>query len=197
MPAFDDDHLKQLFLDARTHNHWHDTPVDDATLKRLYELTRVGPTSANSQPARFVFVKSPAAKEKLRPALSAGNLEKTMKAPVTVIVAYDLEFHEKMPKVFPARPEFKTIFGSMPAASRDFTLLQNSSLEAAYLILAARALGLDCGPMAGFDKAKVDEAFFSETPWKAILLVNLGHGDPEKLFPRNPRLDFDEACRIE
>jgi 3-hydroxypropanoate dehydrogenase len=157
----------------------------------------MAPTSANTQPARFVFVKSADAKNKLRPALSPGNVDKTMSAPATAIVAYDLEFYEKIPKLFPARPEMKTMFANMTASARDFFLVQNGSLQAAYLILAARALGLDCGPMGGFDRAKVDEAFFAATPWKSILLINLGYGDHGKVFPRNPRLDFDEACRIE
>jgi 3-hydroxypropanoate dehydrogenase len=157
----------------------------------------MAPTSANSQPARFLFVKSPRAKEKLRPALAVGNVEKTMMAPVTAIVAYDLLFYENLPKLFPARPEFKASMASMPPEQRDFFLVQNSSLQAAYLMLAARSLGLDCGPMGGFDRAKVDEAFFAGTAWRSILLINLGHGDPSKVFPRNPRLDFEEACRIE
>jgi 3-hydroxypropanoate dehydrogenase len=144
-----------------------------------------------------VFVKSAEAKSRLRPALSPGNVEKTMRAPATAIAAYDPMFYENVPKLFPARPEMKTSFSNMQPEARDFFLVQNGSLQAAYLILAARALGLDCGPMGGFDRAKVDEAFFSATRWKSILLINLGYGDPAKLYARNPRLDFDEACRIE
>jgi 3-hydroxypropanoate dehydrogenase len=192
-----DDAVDKLFLNARTHNGWLDKPVDDATLQRLYELARMPPTAANSQPGRFLFVKSHAAKEKLRPTLSAGNVDKTMAAPVTAVVAYDTVFHEKMPKLFPARPEMGAQLAAMPQAARDFMLLQGGSLQAGYLILAARALGLDCGPMGGFDRQKVDEAFFADLPWKSIVLINIGYGDATKLYPRNPRLAFDEACRIE
>ncbi|MDI1446056.1 malonic semialdehyde reductase [Polyangium sp. 6x1] len=193
----DDALLKQIFFEARTHNGWLAEPVDDATLRRLYEALRLGPTAANSVPARIVFVKSPEAKERLRPCLDAGNVEKTMRAPVTAIIAYDTRFHEKMPKLFPARPTMGEALAAMPPEHRDAFLLQNASLQAGYLILAARALGLDCGPMGGFDREKVNAAFLADVPWKSVLLVNLGHGDPEKLFPRNPRLDFEEACRIE
>jgi 3-hydroxypropanoate dehydrogenase len=194
--ALDAAALEQLFLAARTHNGFAARPVDDATLRRLYELARMPPTAANSQPGRVYFVKSAEAKEKLRPTLSAGNLDKTMAAPVTAIVAYDTQFHEQMPKLFPARPEMGKALAAMPQEARDFMMLQNGSLQAAYLIIAARALGLDCGPMGGFDHQKVDAAFFSELPWKSIVLINLGYGDPSKLHPRNPRLSFDEACRI-
>ncbi|HVK63967.1 MAG TPA: malonic semialdehyde reductase [Polyangium sp.] len=189
--------LQQIFGEARTHNGWLSEPVDDATLRSLYEALRLGPTAANSVPARIVFVKSPEAKERLRPCLAPLNVEKTMSAPATAIIAYDTRFHEKMPKLFPARPTMGEALAAMPPEQRDFFLLQNASLQAGYLILAARALGLDCGPMAGFDRDKIDAAFFADLPWKSILLVNLGHGDPTKLYPRNPRLDFDEACRIE
>ncbi len=194
--AVDEQLLRQVFLDARTHNGWRDRPVDDVLLRRVYDLARMAPTSANMQPMRLVFVRSHEAKEKLRPALAAGNVEKTVNAPVTAIVAYDTEFHEKMPTLFPARPEMKEYFGALPAAARDFVLLQNASLQAGYLMLAARSLGLDCGPMAGLDRAQVAAASFADVPWKSILLVNLGYGDPARLHPRNPRLDFDEACRI-
>ncbi len=196
MPPIDDLCLHQLFLDARTHNGWLSQPVEEATLRRLYDILKMAPTSANTQPARIVFVKSQEAKERLRPCLSPGNVDKTMAAPATAIVAVDRQFHEKMPRLFPARPEMATSMGAMPDAARDTFVLQNGSLQAAYLIIAARALGLDCGPMGGFDKAKVDAAFFEGTPWRSIVLVNIGHGDPEKLRPRNPRLDFEEACRI-
>lgn len=188
--------LERLFLQARTHTAWLEAPVDDALLRRLYELTELGPTSANCVPARFVFVKSREAKERLRPALAAGNVDKTMLAPVTAIVAYDEAFHERMPQLFPARPQMRESLGAMPADKRDWMLLQNGSLQAGYLILAARALGLDCGPMGGFDRAAVDRSFFEGTTWKSILLVNLGHGDAAKLHPRLPRLDFEQACRI-
>ena len=192
-----DESLERLFLQARTHNGWLDAPVDDALLRRVYELARLGPTAANSVPGRFVFVRSAAAKERLRPALAAGNVDKTMAAPATVIVAYDEAFHTRMPELFPARPQMGETLAAMPADKRDWMLLQNASLQAGYLIMAARALGLDCGPMGGFDRAAVDRAFFEGTPWKSILLVNLGHGDPAKLHPRNPRLAFEQAARIE
>ena len=197
MPPIDDLSLHQLFLDARTHNGWLPQPVEDATLRRLYDILKMAPTSANTQPVRIVFVKSAEAKERLRPCMAAGNVDKTMAAPATAIVAIDWQFHDKMPKLFPARPQMRDSMAAMPDAARETFLMQNGSLQAAYLILAARALGLDCGPMGGFDKAKVDAAFFEGTSWRSILVVNLGHGDPQKLYPRNPRLDFEEACRIE
>lgn len=197
MPPIDDLSLHQLFLDARTHQGWLPQPIEDATLHRLYDILKMAPTSANSQPVRIVFVKSPEAKERLRPCLSPGNVDKTMAAPATAIVAVDRAFHEKMPKLFPHSPGMAKNMEAMPDAARDTFLMQNGSLQGAYLILAARALGLDCGPMGGFDKGKVDAAFFEGSTWRSILLVNLGHGDPAKLHPRNPRLDFEEACRIE
>jgi 3-hydroxypropanoate dehydrogenase len=196
--TLDDAGLKLLFSEARTHNGWTSAPVSDELLHRLYALTRMGPTTANLQPMRVVFVKSPAAKEKLRPALFPGNLEKTMEAPVTAIVAFDVSFFERAPALFPARGEaMKAMFAGLPAVAVERTALVSASLQAGYLILAARALGLDCGPMGGFDAAKVDEAFFKGTSWRANILVNLGHGESTKLFPRNPRLEFADACRIE
>lgn len=190
--------LAQLFLSARTHNGWQPQPIEQETLQRLYELARMPPTAANSQPARFLFVTSEAAKARLKPALDPGNVDKTMAAPVTAIVAYDTLFHDQMTKLFPARPEMRERLGGIPEPFRESFLQQNTALQAGYLMLAARALGLDCGPMGGFDRAKVDAAFFgAELPWKSTLLINLGYGDPAKLFPRNPRLDFAEACRIE
>jgi 3-hydroxypropanoate dehydrogenase len=191
-----EDDLKLLFLDARTHSAWVDRPVPDALLRRLYDVLKMAPTGGNTQPVRVVFVKSQAAKEKLRPALSPGNVDKTMAAPATAIVAYDIDFHEKMPKLFPAR-DMKSSFAAMTVEKRERAAFMNSSLQGAYLIIAARAMGLDCGPMGGFDNAKVDAAFFPDGKWKSNFLVNLGYGDPSKLFPRHPRLDFDEACRIE
>ena len=188
--------LDRLFLDARTHNGFLDKPVDEATLRQLYDAVRMGPTAANTLPARFVFVTSPEGKARLLPAVAPGNVDKVVAAPVTAIVAYDAEFYEQMPKLFPARPQMRDTFAAMPQEARDFMLLQNASLQAGYLILAARALGLDTGPMGGFDRAAVDKEFFGDAPWKSILLVNLGYGDPAKLFPRNPRLDFGEAARI-
>ncbi len=192
-----DEELALLFTEARTHSAWLDRPVDDATLRRLYELTRMAPTSANSQPMRVVFVKSGAAKERLRPALAPLNVDKTMSAPVAAIVAYDTEFYEQMPKLFPARPEMRDHVKSRPEEVRNQMAYLSAALQAGYLILAARGLGLDVGPMGGFEPAKVDAEFFPDGRWKSIVLINLGYGDPQKLFPRNPRLSFEEACRIE
>ena len=188
-----DEALDQLFRTARTHNELGGE-VSDETLRQLYDLVKWAPTSANGSPARFVFVKSAAAKEKLRPALSEGNLAKTLAAPVTVIVAHDLEFHEKLPYLFP-HTDAKAWFDG-PQENRQKPAFLNGSLQGAYLILAARALGLDAGPMTGFDPAKVDEAFFAGTSLRSNFLVNLGYGDTAGLFPRSPRLSFDEAARI-
>ncbi|CUX30548.1 MULTISPECIES: malonic semialdehyde reductase [Rhizobium/Agrobacterium group] len=190
--ALDDKALATLFTEARTHNGWTDKPVSDETLGALYDLTKMGPTSANCSPGRFVFVRSPEAKEKLRPALSSGNLEKTMAAPVTVIAAIDSEFYEKLPMLFP-HADARSWFTSSPAVAEE-TAFRNGTLQAGYLILAARALGLDTGAMSGFDKGKVDAAFFAGTTWKSNFLINLGHGDPSKLFGRLPRLGFEDAC---
>lgn len=196
MPTLNEADLQLLFLDARTHYTWLDQPVDEALLRRMYELARMAPTSANGQPMRVVFVKSKEAKERLLPAVAPSNLEKTRTAPVTAIVAYDLSFYEKLPKLMP-HVDARSWFASSPKEKIERVSFQSSSLQGAYLILAARALGLDCGPMAGFDNAKVDAEFFSDGKWKSNFLLNLGHGDPAKLHPRNPRLDFEEACRIE
>ena len=197
MPVLDAAALRLMFLDARTHRHWLERPVEDALLGRVYDLARWPPTSANSSPMRVVFVKSAAAKERLRPALDAGNVEQTMSAPVTAIVAHDLHFFEMMSKLAPARPEMGARFAAAPEAVRERLAVLGGSLQGGYLMLAARALGLDCGPMGGFDRAKVDAAFFPDGRWKSNFLVNLGYGDPSMLRPRAPRLDFDEACRIE
>ena len=187
--------LDQLFVSARTHNAFSGE-VDDATLHRLYDLVRLGPTEANSCPARFVFVKSQAAKDKLAPALSEGNYKKTLAAPVTVIVGYDMKFYDKLPVLFP-HADAKSWFEGSPEARLYRVALRGSSMQVAYLILAARALGLDTGPMTGFDNAKVDAAFFAGTSIQSNVLVNLGRGDPSAIFPRSPRLPFDEAARIE
>lgn len=195
--TLDDGGLDLLFLEARTHYGWLDRPVDDALLRRLYDLARMAPTSTNSQPMRVVFVKSREAKERLLPALAPGNVDKTKAAPVTAIVAYDTAFHELMPKLVPARPELREAFAQMPDAVRERIGYHGGTLQGAYLLLAARSLGLDCGPMGGFDAAKVDATFFPDGRWKSSFLLNLGYGDPAKLQPRNPRLSFDEACRIE
>ena len=185
----------QLFRSARTYSHFLDKPVDTATLHALYDLLKFGPTSANSSPARFVFVQSKAAKEKLAPSLSEGNLAKTMAAPVTVIVAHDLTFYDKLPTLFPHADARSWFVGN--DAVIQATAFRNGSLQGAYLMMAARSLGLDCGPMSGFDAAKVDAAFFAGTPVRANFLINLGYGDPATVHPRNPRLAFEEACRIE
>ena len=181
-----------LFTEARTQNSWTADPVGDDVLHELYELTKMGPTSANCSPARFVFLRTPEAKERLRPALSAGNLEKTMTAPVVVIVAFDPEFYEKLPQLFP-HADARAWFTSNAALAEE-TAFRNGTLQGAYMIMAARMLGLGAGPMSGFNKGLVDEAFFAGSRWKSNFLLNLGHGNPEKLFPRSPRLAFDEAC---
>jgi len=186
--------IAALFNDARTQNKWTDAPVTDADLHEIFELTKMGPTSANCSPARFVFVRTPEGKEKLRPALSAGNLEKTMSAPVTVIVAGDPKFYDQLPKLFPHADARAWFAGN--AALAEETMFRNSTLQGAYLIMAARALGIDSGAMSGFDKSKVDEAFFADSGFKTNFLINLGHGDSSGLFARSPRFSFDEACKI-
>jgi 3-hydroxypropanoate dehydrogenase len=191
----DDRALDQLFRAARTQNKWQDRPVPDAKLQELYELLKWGPTSANSSPARFVFVRTPEGKAKLKEALSAGNLEKTMTAPVTAIVCYDSYFYDKLGQLFP-HADAKPWFTSSPEFAEK-TAFRNGSLQGAYLMLAARAVGLDVGAMSGFDNAKVDELFLFGTGWKSNFLVNLGYGDVAGLFPRSPRLSFDEAARLE
>jgi len=167
-------------------------PVE--TLREVYELARLGPTSANSTPARFVFLESEAAKARILPALAPGNVEKTKAAPVTAIMAWDTEFHEKLPQLFPHFDMRSYFVGNQPLI--DESALRNSSLQGGYFILAARAVGLDCGPMSGFDKAKVNAEFFPDGKWKVNFLCNLGYGDRSKLLPRSPRLEFDEACRV-
>jgi 3-hydroxypropanoate dehydrogenase len=197
MAVLDDASLEVLFLNARTHRQWLDRPVDDALLRRMYELARWPPTSANSQPMRIVFVQSAAAKERLRPALESGNVEQTMNAPVTAVVGHDLHFFDRMSKLAPARPDIGARFAAAPEAVRERLAFQGGTLQGGYLVLAARALGLDCGPMGGFDRANVDAAFFPDGRCRSNFLLNLGYGDPATLRPRAPRLDFDEACRIE
>jgi len=186
--------LDQLFREARTHNALSG-PVTDGDLRAIYDLMKWGPTAANSTPGRFVFVRTAEGKEKLRPALSAGNLEKTMASPVVVIVAYDLEFYEQLPKLFPHTDARSWFAGKAESHIRD-NAFRGGTLQGAYFIVAARALGFDCGPMGGFDNARVDAAFFPDGKWKSNFLINLGHGDPARIRPRNPRLTFDEACRI-
>jgi 3-hydroxypropanoate dehydrogenase len=184
-----------LFREARSHNKWNDEPVSDETLHALYDLLKFGPTSANCSPARFLFLRTKEAKERLAPALSSGNLAKTMAAPVTAIVAYDPKFFEKLPKLFPHNPDAVSWFTSNDSLAAT-TAFRNGTLQGAYLIMAARSLGLDTGAMSGFDNAKVDAEFLSGYGWRSNFLVNIGHGDPEGLFNRSPRLDFDEACRL-
>jgi 3-hydroxypropanoate dehydrogenase len=198
-----------LFRKARTYNAWLDKPVTTHTIQLIYDLMKWGPTSANSCPARFFFLQSQAAKNRLQPILSPGNVAQTMAAPVTVIVAYDLSFYEKLPFLFPHSPAMHDLFKSDPQVA-DSTAKRNSSLQGAYLMLAARALGLDCGPMSGFDNDRLDQEFFApgkriedgqSEPFRAgqiksNFLCNLGYGDPAKLRPRGPRLPFDQACRL-
>lgn len=206
--ALEDGALNQILREARTYNAWLDKPVSDETLGELYNLMKWGPTSANSTPARFVLLRTEAAKERLRPALAPGNVEKTMSAPVTVIVAYDLRFYDKLPRLAPQNPAFRGLFANNPELA-EATAKRNGTLQGGYLILAARALGLDCGPMSGFDNAKVDEEFFGAGSTdqgmseehvlgtiKSNFLCNIGYGDPSSVFPRAPRLDFSEVCRV-
>ena len=189
--------LDALFNTARTQNGWLEGTVSDAQLVQIYDIAKMGPTSANSQPARFVFLRSPEAKERLRPALSEGNLAKTMAAPVVAIVAYDLDFHEKLPQVFPHKPETKNGFaGDANLAKRQTFAFRNGTLSGAYLIMAIRAVGLGAGPMSGFDNAAVDREFFPDGKIKSNFLCNIGVGDPAKVMGRLPRLAFDEACKI-
>jgi 3-hydroxypropanoate dehydrogenase len=204
-----DEGLDLLFRQARTHSAWLDKPVSDETLRQLYDLLKWGPTSSNASPARFLFLRTREAKERLRPALAAGNVAKTMAAPVTVIIAYDLKFYDKLPKLLPHNPRMRELFVDAPQLV-ETTAKRNSSLEGAYLIVAARSLGLDCGPMSGFDNAKVDEEFFGSAKQcegcdqeffpdghvKSNFLCNLGYGDASKLYPRSPRLAFEEACSL-
>ena len=185
---------EQLFTDARTQNGYKPEPVSDDTLRQLYELMKWGPTAANSTPARLVFVRSPEAKDKLLGCVSPGNVNKVREAPVTVIVGMDLDFHDKLPKLFPHVDARSWFVGD--AAKRAESAMRNSSLQGGYLIVAARALGLDCGPMGGFDPAKIDAAFWAGSSVKTNFICSLGVGDPSKIFQRNPRLDFDEACRF-
>ncbi|MBM3518568.1 MAG: malonic semialdehyde reductase [Alphaproteobacteria bacterium] len=189
-----DEGLDAIFRAARTYRAWLPSRLDATVLQRVYELARLGPTSANCCPARFVFVLSAEAKEKLRPCLDAGNVEKTMTAPATVIVAYDTRFPEAMAAKL--NPGAAAAFERHPTALTTHAL-RNGSLQGAYLLIAARALGLDCGPMSGFDNARLDQAFFPDGRWRSNFLINLGYGDGSGLRPRGPRLDFDEACRIE
>jgi 3-hydroxypropanoate dehydrogenase len=193
-----DDALDVIFRKARTHTVWLPKPVSDETLRAIYDLAKLGPTSANTMPMRIVFVKSKEAKERLKPGLHDGNMEKTMAAPVTAIVAYDTRFHEFIPRLFPPMPGFAAMFTDPKNAEfARIHQIRNGTLQGAYLIIAARALGLDCGPMSGFHHDKIDAEFFPDGRWKSNFLINIGYGDPSKLRPRFERLTFDEACKIE
>ncbi len=202
--TLNDQALDLLFCKARTHHGWLDKPVSDETLRRLYELMKWGPTSANCCPARILFLRSPEARQRLLPALAPGNVNQTMAAPVTAIVAYDLRFYENLPKLFPQNPAMRDRFATSPEAA-ELTAFRNGTLQGGYFILAARAVGLDCGPMSGFDNDKVDNEFFARRPGeqdaptsriKSNFLCNLGYGDPAKLYPRGARLEFEEACQL-
>ncbi len=192
--AISQEAIKQLFTEARSHHAWLDQPVADETLRSIYDLTKWGPTSVNAGPLRIVFVKSAEQKEKLIPSLAGSNVEQVKAAPVTAIISHDEKFYDQLPQLFPAF-DARALFASNPDLSQS-TLFRNSSLQGGYFMLAARAIGLDVGPMSGFDNAKVDEAFFKGTNWKSNFLCNLGYGDITKLYPRGPRLEFDETCKI-
>jgi 3-hydroxypropanoate dehydrogenase len=190
-----DDALRTLFLDARTHNGWDSRPVSDDELRQVFDLMKMAPTSANTSPARFLFLRSQAAKERLRPFLLSGNVDKTMAAPVVAIVGFDLRFYEHLPRLFPHNQTAKSWFTGNDALVHT-TAFRNGTLQGAYFIMAARALGLDCGAMSGFDNAKVDAEFFPDGTVKSNFLINIGHGDPSKLFDRSPRFAFDEVCKV-
>ena len=195
MSLVNQESLDTLFRNARTYSGWQEKPIEDSVLKELYELAKMGPTSMNSLPARFVFLTTPQSKEKLKPALSEGNIKKAMTAPVTVIVAYDSLFYEYLPVLFPHSSGAKDRYANNAELAKA-TAFRNGSLQGAYLILAARALGLDCGPMSGFNNTKVDELFFPDGRLRSNFLLNLGYGDENSLRPRGPRLGFDEACTV-
>jgi 3-hydroxypropanoate dehydrogenase len=192
--TLDDNALAQLFTEAHTHASWQDKAIPEVLIKQLYDMVKLCPTSANCSPARFVFVTSQEGKQKLKPSLSSGNVEKTMTAPCTVIVAYDEEFYEELPTLFPYA-DAKSWFTSSPKAAYE-TAMRNSSLQGAYLISASRALGLDTGAMSGFDANLLNETFFCDDKWKVNFLINLGYGDGEKSHKRLPRLTFEQACKI-
>jgi nitroreductase len=192
--ALSEEVLDTLFGQARSHNGWQDKPVSDDQLRQIYGLLKMGPTSANSCPARFVFIKSAESKMKLKTCLDEGNIKKSMTAPVVAIIGMDLEFYDKLNKLFP-HTDAKSWFAGKPAKIEE-TAFRNSTLQGAYLILAARSLGLDCGPMSGFDNTKLDAAFFPGGKVKSNFICAIGYGDASKLYPRGPRLAFDEACEI-
>lgn len=193
--ALDDASLDTLFRDARSFSHWQERPVSEAQLRQLYELMKWGPTAANACPARIVFVQSAAAKARLKPCLAEGNVDKSMSAPAVAIVGMDLEFYEKLPRLFPHTDARSWYVGKPEKITASVTL--NTALQGGYFILAARSLGLDCGPMSGFDHAALDAEFFPDGKVKSLFICALGYGDRSKLYPRGPRLEFDEVCRIE
>jgi 3-hydroxypropanoate dehydrogenase len=195
MATLTDEGLRLLFLDARTHNGWNGKPVSDADVRRIFDTMKMAPTSANCSPARFLFLRTETAKERLRPALLSGNVDKTMAAPVVAIVGYDLNFYEHLPKLFPHNQEAKSWFAGN-AKLAETTAFRNGTLQGAYFIIAARALGFDIGAMSGFDNAKVDAEFFPDGTVKSNFLINIGHGDPSKIFTRSPRWQFDEVCKF-
>ena len=184
-----------LFRNARSYSYWQDRPVGDALLRQVYDLAKMGPTSANMCPLRIIFVRSREAKERLKPALHAGNVQKVMTAPVTAILGMDIHFYEKLPQLF-SHADARSWFKDLPEQVLEYVALRNSSLQGAYFMLAARSLGLDCGPMSGFDNAKVDAEFFAGTTVRSNFLCALGYGDASKLHPRSPRLTFEEACQV-
>jgi 3-hydroxypropanoate dehydrogenase len=192
--AINDEALDTIFRAARTQNKWQEKPVSTAHLMALYDLLRMGPTSANCCPARFLFLTTKEAKERLAQHASHANQPKIRQAPVTAIISYDLDFAEALPRLFPHDPTAKTWFTDPQV--EQVTAFRNGTLQGAYLIIAARAVGLDCGPMSGFNNAKVDEEFFAGTRQKSNFICSLGYGDPAGVFPRSPRLSFDEACKI-
>lgn len=186
-----------IFRNARSQNGWQDKPVSDEQLRELYELMKWAPTTMNTEPARILFLRSREAKERLKPALNPGNVDKTMAAPVTAIIAYDAQFYELLPKLFPHNQNARGIFaGDDKKAHAETTAFRNGAMQGGYFIIAARSIGLDCGPMSGFNNAKVDAEFFGGTGIKSNFLCNLGYGDASKVMPRSPRLAFDEACKL-
>lgn len=195
MAIVDNTSLDIIFRDARTYNAWLDKPVPDALLKQIHELMILGPTSANMLPLRIVYIKSKEAKERFKPYLDKGNVDKTMAAPVTAILGMDVHFYEKLPKTFP-HVDAKSWFDHLPEDKLEVIALRNSSLQGAYFMLAARSLGLDCGPMSGFDNEGVDKEFFANSNIKSNFICSLGYGDATKLHPRSPRLPFDEITTI-
>lgn len=195
MTELDQKALDLIFLKARTRNGWHDKPVPESLLRKIYDAAILGPTSANCLPLRIVFVSSPAAKKKLHPALSEGNQAKVMQAPVTAIFAYDLQFYDHLPRTFPHAPDARSWFAGNDAVIQE-TAFRNGTLQAAYFMIAARAHGLDCGPMSGFDQSKVNAEFFPDGRYKSNFICSLGYGTEENLFPRSPRLSFEETCKV-